>query len=408
MAGARVLGMVFGFIGSVYAIRCLGARNLGLSGMVQNIVAQGSIVLGVIYFTVLVREYKNSPDDESRNRLIRVSTTFRLAGSLVFCAVGAVVMGLRLVPADYHFAGWFFIPLLLLGTLQPAWVFQAAEKQHLQSMISVLQPGLTAALYICLFKPGMSAGADLAVISSVTAVLTFIYWRAVYSLTPMKGSFLNLRGFKKAWELILQSRWLFAASIAIYVFTTLEQPLLGWLSSVEELGKYMSAVKVMNIAAGFFGIVSTILYPRFIEWQKIGEEVLWRRQLKLFVLFGVGGGLACLLGFFLIPFFYTMVFGKVFTQAGFPCAILVTSKFVATLGGVFYWGLLTKSRYDRFTTLVLIGVSIPSFLANYLLIPRWGMLTASSVNLASETLLALVWAAASWVRIRQFRNQGKV
>ena len=162
MAGARVLAMAFGAVGSIYAARCLGPRNLGISGMVQNIVAQASLLLGVIYTTVLVREYKNANKDEARNQLIRVSTTFRLMGALVFCAIGGVVMAFHLMPPEYHFAGWFFIPLLLLGTIQPAWVFQAAEKQHFQSALAVLQPALAAVLYISLFKPGISAGADLA------------------------------------------------------------------------------------------------------------------------------------------------------------------------------------------------------------------------------------------------------
>ena len=229
MALARILAMAFGAIGSIYAARCLGPRNLGISGMVLNISTQASLFLSIIYPTVLVREYKNVQTDEEKNQLIKIATTFRLVGALIFCVLCVICMIFHLTPNDYHFAGWFFIPILLLSTIQPIWVFQAAEKLHFQSIISVLQPAMTTGLYLLFFHPGMSAGADLAVGTTITAILTVIYWKAIYKLTPMKGKFIVFREFHNAWNLILKSRWLFISSIAIYIYTTFEQPLLGWL-----------------------------------------------------------------------------------------------------------------------------------------------------------------------------------
>jgi len=382
----------------------LGPHNLGISGMVQNIVAQASLLLGVIYSTVLVREYKNASTDEMRNQLVRVTNTFRLMGALVFCLIGGILMAFHLIPPDYHFAGWFFVPLLLITTAQPVWVFQAAEKQHFQSVISVLQPALTAGLYILFFRPGISAGADLGVISIVSGILTVIYWWAIYRLTPMKGKLFDLQGFQSAWNLVLQSRWLFVSSLAIYIFTTLEQPLLGWLYSIEELGKYRTAITVTNAAAGIFSIVSTILYPRFIEWEKLGPELFWKRQIKLAVFFSTTGSLICFCGFILIPFFYPFVFGPGFSQAAVPCAILVTAKFVATLNGIFYWGLITQSHYDKSSTLVLIGVAILSLFCNLIFIPKWGMYSTAIVNLSSEILLLFIWILISRKRIKTIRR----
>lgn len=400
MIVARVVGMVIGAIGSVWAARCLGPHNLGISGMVQNIVSQAALLLGVIYSTVLIREYKNAKTDEIRNQLIRVSNTFRLVGALVFCLIGGSLMAFHFIPSNYHFAGWFFIPLLLIGTIQPVWVFQAAEKQHFQSAIAILQPILTASLYLLLFHPGISAGADLAVISIVSAILTVIYWWAIYRLTSMKGKLLDLGIFRDAWKLILESRWLFISSIAIYVYTTFEQPLLGWLYSLEELGKYRTAVTVTNVAANFFSIIPMILYPRFIEWQKRGMDILWRRLIKLVVLFAVIGSFISILGFILIPFFYPIVFGPRFIGAAIPCAILVLSKIFATLGGIFYWGLITQSRHDKISSLITIGMAVFSLLFNLVCIPRWGMYGAASVDLTVEIIGLIVVIFVSRNRMR--------
>lgn len=395
MAGSRVVGLGFAFVGTAWAARCLGPHQLGLSGMVQSFVSQATLVLTAIYTTVLVRDYKNARSVGDQNRLIRASSTFKLAGSLVFCAVCAGVMAFHLVPGEYALAGWFFIPLLLVNSLQPAWVFQAAEKQHFQSMIAVLQSALKAACYLLLFKAGVSAGADLGVMTGVTGLLTVIYWAAIYRLTPMKKSLFDFGAFPLVWDLIYKSRWLFFSGLCSYVYTTLEQPLLGWLYSVDELGQYRTAVTVVNAADSFFTIIPMILYPRFIEWQKRGPEILWRRQVKLAALLSVAGGLAGLAGFFVIPFFYPLVFGGVFARAAVPCAILVASKIMVVIGGVFYWGLMTEERHDRLLSLTTLGMALFSLASNLVLIPKWGMYAASSVNLASEVILlaVCVWAS---------------
>jgi O-antigen/teichoic acid export membrane protein len=401
MGGARVVGMAFGFIGSAWAARCLGPHNLGLSGMVQNMVSQAALLFGAINTTILIREYKNAKTDEARNELVRVNTSFQLAVSLLFCAAGAVAMGFRLVPFEYHFAGWFFLPLLLINALQPAWVFQAAEKQHFQSAISVLQSALKAGLYVCLFRADMSAGADLEVLTVVTLSLTLIYWLAIYRLTPMKGSLFDPKGFQMAWKLILQSRWLFISVLCSYVYTTLEQPLLGWLYSVDELGKYRTAVTAVGAADSLFTIIPIILFPRFFEWRKMGEEILWRRQLKLAALFTLLGTLATLSGFILIPFFYPLVFGTAFTSAAVPCAILVASRIIVIITGIFYWGLMTDDRHDRFLSLTTIGMATFSLFSNLVFIPKWGMYGAASVNLASEVILLAVCVWASVMKARK-------
>lgn len=394
MVGARTVGLAFAFVGTAWAARCLGPHQLGLSGMVQSLVSQAALILTAIYPTVLVRDYKNADRAELRNRLVRDTTSFKLAGILFFGLVCAAAMGLGMVPSEYRLAGWFFIPLLLANALQPAWVFQAAEKQHFQSMIAVFQSALKAACYLLLFRAGATAIADLEVLTGVTVTLTLVYWGAIYRLTPMRGPLFDPRSFSRVVSLLMKSRWLFFSGVCSYVYSTLEQPLLGWLCSVDELGKYRTAVQVVAAADSFFVIIPMILYPRFIEWRKRGESVLWGRQKKLAVLACAVGFSAALAAFVLVPLFYPYVFGADFAAAGLPCAILILSKIVVVIGGIFYWGLMTDDRYDRLLSLTTLGMAVFSLLSNLLLIPHGGMYAAASVNLASEAILLAVCLSA--------------
>jgi O-antigen/teichoic acid export membrane protein len=401
MVGARGLGMAFGALGSVWAARCLGPLNFGISGMVQSLVLLTGVLITVIYPLVLIRDYKNAPDDEARNHLIQVTNGFRLAVSLAFCALAAPILGLRLEPAAFHFAGWFFLPILFLNALQPAWIFQAAEKQHFQSLLAVIQPALTAAYYMLFIRPGMSAGSDLLGITLVSALMTFIYWRAVFKLTPFRGRFFTLDQWWEAWALILKSRWLFLSALAIYIYNSLDQPLLGWLHSLEEQGRYRTAVRVTDAAQGFLTILPTIFFPRFVEWRKKGEEFFWGRQRKLLVLGGFLGGLAVAAGFILIPLLYPLVFGAVYARAAWPCAILISAKIVDVLGQIFSLGLMTDHAYDKAVLAATLGTAVFSLGLNLLFIPRFGMYTAATVNLMSETIML---AVCFWVARRRIHG----
>ncbi len=405
MVGARALGLVFAALGSVWAARCLGTRNFGISGMVQSLALFSGAFLAVIYPPVLVRDYKNLANDGQRNRLIQVTNSYRLAVAIVFCSMAAGVLAFRLEPPSFHFAGWFFLPILFLTALQPTWIFQAAEKQQFQSMLAVLQPALVALYYALVIRPGMSAGWDLLGITLVTAAVTFVYWRAVFKLTPFQGRFFVWDGWREIWELMVKSRWLFLFFLCTYVYNNLDQPLLGWFSSLEELGKYRTAVRVTDAAQGFLTILPSIFFPRFIEWRKRGEEFFWGRQTKLLAGGALLGAATAALGFLVIPLAYTPIFTAVYAQAAFPCAILVSAKIMDCLGQVYSLGLMTDHAYDKKVLAAGIITAVVSLGSNLIFIPRFGMTTAACVNLLSETLMLALCFGLSWRRIEQIRRK---
>lgn len=404
MAGARFLGMAFGALGSVWAARCLGPRNFGVSGMVQSLALLTGLFVTVVYPLVLIRDYKNTGDEEERGRLIGVANAFRLAVSIAFCAVAAVILALGLEPPTFRFAGWFFLPLLLLNALQPAWIFQASEKQHFQSLLAVLQPALTALYYVAFLRPGTSAGTDLLGLTLVSAVLTLIYWRAVFHLTPFRGPFFILDRWREAWALVYKSRWLFLSALAIYIYNNLDQPLLGWLHSLEEQGKYRTAVRVTDAAQGFLAILPSIFFPRFIEWRKKGEDFFWGRQKKLALYGGALGALAVIVVLNTVPRLYPLVFGNAYAEAALPCVILVSAKIMDALGQIFSLGLMTDHTNDKTVLFATLGTASFSLGSNLLFIPRFGMVTAATVNLLSEALMLGICFCLSARRIRRIHG----
>ncbi|MGA8706212.1 MAG: oligosaccharide flippase family protein, partial [Steroidobacteraceae bacterium] len=348
--------MTFGGIASIWVARCLGPQQLGVSGMVQSIVSQATLLLGAAFSTVLIRDFIYDRSDEMRAELVYAYMAFRLLGACAIGLVACAIMIAGILPHDYQISGWLFIPLLFFGVLQPAWVFQASEKQHFQSMIYVLQSFLTGVAYVSILRPGAPATAELTIITCITGSLTIVYGLSLHRLIPTSRSLLNLRSLAVIWPIIRRSRWLYVSSLAIYVYSSMEQPMVGWLASSTELGKYRTAVLSVNAANSFFLIIPNVLYPRFIEWQKRGLDLLWERQRRLAFAFACGGLAAVVLGAFLVPILYPLVFGNAFAGAAVPCVILFAAKVVVIVTGVFYWGLMTDDKYDKPISLALIGI----------------------------------------------------
>lgn len=402
MSGARLLALAFGAVGSVWAARCLGPEKLGVSGMVLSLVGQTGLAVAFIHPALLVREYKSARGSE-RTRLLSVHLSVTLVGALFFSLVGGLLMAGGVFPREYAFAGWFYLPLVLFPALQPLWVFQAEERQGAQAFLAALQPGLMAVLYLVFFRPGMAVGSDLVVASVVSLAMTGVYAAAMQKWFSSFRDLFTWTSLRASWGYFLRSSWLYAAGLAAYVYTTLELPMIGWLRSLPEMGCYRTAFSVVGAAQAFLTISPALLYPRFIEWRKRGEEFLWQRQKKLGFLVG-GAALLCSAAAFLVmPVLHPLVFGEPFRSAGLPVAILLTAKFLVVVHGIFVWGLRTDPDYDRRTSLCMIAVAVFSVSANLLVIPRYGMIGSATVNVVSEGLLLTLSLGMSLGRIRRIR-----
>lgn len=396
IAVCRVVGMGLAAVGSVWAARCLGPENLGISGMVNSVVQQAAVFGNMISTTVLIREYKVA-DQAERHRLVKAYFTLQvvLAIGLSLLAIPMIMGGV--FPTAFAFAAWMFIPLVLLGAMQSAnWLFQATERIDFQSFLAVVSPAATSVIYVVWFRPGMSAASDLIVASSVGAMMSVIYWVAIYRKTDFKGSPFSLAALHDSLALIKRSRWFYLVGIVTYAYTSLEMPLLGYLGSIEQVGLYRSAGTMVRAAQGFLTVVPVLLFPRFVEWRRQSEELLWKRQRILAVWFGTVAVLGSIAAFAILPWLHPRLFGHAFAAAAIPSAILVTSQMVILVNGIFGWGLWADRRNDRAMAVLMTVTALISVGLNLLFIPRFGTYAAAIVNLVSELLiLALCYRLAA-------------
>ncbi len=406
MIATRGVGLVVAAAGSIWMQRCLGPEKLGISGMILALLAPMGLLVDLNQDVSLVRRYKACETDDARAQLIRETFIFRGLLCLAYMAVIAAVVTLAGLPgADWRLGVVAAFPLLLVTANQGSWVLQAQENMPARYRALMLQSLISAGCYFAFFRPGrMPAGSDIIVMAAaVAAEYTLGWWyarRPVQSaLSSRRGSDL-LRGLRLAGEACWAGRWLAITGLLSYLYIFLQNPLIGILLGNEALGLYRSAGTLLNAFQAFAAMVPALLYPRMIEWHRIGPAHLWAKQMKfarVAFCFFVPGAIAA---FLLAPYLYRLLYGPVFLPAAYPCALLLVARMMTVLNGIFGWGLWAQHR-DGLMLRLTVGTAVISLGLNLWLIPRMGLIGAAGVCVLCETLMLFATALASRMLLRQ-------
>jgi O-antigen/teichoic acid export membrane protein len=365
----------------------LGPEKLAISAMITATTVQMALFVSFSLDTLFVRRYKNAATEQERDGWIELAMSQRFFFSMILGLAG-ILVALFLRPAGPWWLGIIAaLPLFILTSILPGWVNLAQEDLPANFKAAAISTVFTAVLYVLFFRHGQATGSDLVAQTLGAAVLFVILSRAALKrLWPLPIHWHKVREF---WPVLREGRWLFFSGLVAYVYVNLGLPMLGYLSptsSWAQLGKYQVATNMVNSMQQVLGLVSLLLFPRFVEWRKLGVDVLWRKQLQLAAFFLALGLPVCVLAFWLSPIVFRLLYGADFAVAGIPFAVLFTSKVVCVLNGLFVQGLWAQSE-DHKVFWVLLPTAIISFACNLLLLPRYGMYAACSINLLSEVLV---------------------
>ena len=377
-------GFRFLALGSaVWAARCLGPYKLGISGMIQASCAQLVLLICLNQDNALIRTFKADSSPDLRRSLIDETVSFRLfaclaagAAALVVCLFGNIDPNWRLPLA----AG---IPLLFAHVNQPLWLLQARDKTVINYRLGAFQGVLIFLGYVIFIRPGAEAGYDVLLQGCGMGIAALLGWTFALDGLPARVTFRNaMRMFGRIWE----NRWLAVSGIAIYIYTAASLPLLGYFGRLEEAGEYRTAMMMAGIVQQANSLIFVVLYPKFIDWHRQDPLLLWHRQCQIAKLLAVALLPVVAALFFVLPRIYPYLFGAEYSAAAYPCALLITSKCIVMISGVFSFGLWAQSR-DRALALLVVVTAVFSLLANLSTIPRFGMLGCATVDLLCEGII---------------------
>ena len=380
----RAVSLGIGFLGSIWASRCLGPNNLGISGMIIGAIAPFVLVINLNQISHYIRLYRGYASDAERDNLVETIATYKITACLVLMLAAVPFLILWNFPATWYVGLIAAFPYFFLTVNAPDWLLQGQDNIPASTRALTVQALLTTCLYLLFFRPGISAGTDLVVQDIALAIAMAFAWH-----TALKSRTVRLFRWSKLRQIIPiigEGRWLIATGCAVYIFTSLDQPLVGWLYSIKEVGIYRTSIVLVGGVGAFTGYLPMLLYPRMLEWNQVGPAHLWHQQKKVLTYFGMFT-IALTMGAFLFgPLIYHYIYGPAFQRGSYPFAFLLGAKLIAVMNGILGWGLVAQKK-ERALFISMVYVATFSLLFNLIFIPFFGAIGASSVNMLSEVLM---------------------
>lgn len=381
----RLIRMGLGLVVGVWIARYLGPSGYGLLSFVGSLAMLFSAVALFGLESIVVKELVLAP--EQRGQLLGSSFFIRLLSGLAsyLMAVAAILV---MRPGDQ-------LALLMLLVLGSSLLFQAAEvidlwfQSRVESRYSVLVrigAFLASSLVkvICVLMDGGLLA--LAVATAIEAAIVPLGLLVAYRI---KGGGLSTwsvdRGTVR--RLLGSAAPMVLAGIVLMVYLRIDQVMLGWLSTQDQVGQYAAAVRISEVWFFVPAAIVSSLFPRIVQLRS-SDEMQFRRKLQqLYGLLAFLGYAVALPTMLLAPWLIRLLFGNAYAPAGTLLAILIWAGLFANLSVARNAHLIALEQGQALLWCTMAG-AVANVLLNLLLIPSCGATGAATATVVSYWIAA--------------------
>jgi O-antigen/teichoic acid export membrane protein len=376
--------LALGVVSLAVLTRYLGPDDYGKYTLALMYMQLFGVLADVGLFTTVVREI--SKDPARTDELVGNTLILRLVLSIAVIVVAAAISLLLPYEPQVRTAILLAGAPLLFGMLTSS--FQAVLQARLRMGRAVVADvaGRAVSLGLVLlvvaldlgFYPVMGAAAGGAL---ATLVVTWWLTRGLAQLRP--------RAELAVWTTLLKAAVPLGLALAINaLYFRADTLIISLYEPYDEVGLYTLAYRVLELALVVGTVFLNTTFPILSE-AVARDEARARRtieaSLEVCVVLGaplVAAGLA------LAPQIIELAGGDDFAGAAEPLRILLAAGALAWINGVFGYALIAR---DRQASALWLNVTALVFNVglNFLLIPRYGIVAAAVVTVASEIVILL-------------------
>lgn len=293
----------------------------------------------------------------------------------------------------------FSIGLNLLGM---TWFFQALEQYDYITIRSLFLKIVSMILMFAL----VHAPKDYVIQAGITVFAAsgfnlINYFRVrKYVKLDQKLCSLNLKQHLKPIFI------LFAQSLAISIYTSLDTVMLGFMQSNTEVGYYNAAIKLKYVLLSLVASLGQVLLPRmsFYAKNKLEKEFMSTMIKALNFTMAIAFPIAL---YFVAFSFETMMFlaGKGYIKAVLAMQIITIAIIPNGLTGILGTQILTSIEKEKYVLYSVIIGAVTDFILNMLLIPKYGAAGAAGATTVCEFVVLFVQVCYCFFLIKPIWKQ---
>lgn len=373
------------FITSPYISRVLGAEKIGIYSYVHSI-----ITFFMLFANLGISNYGNRLMAKSRDDEKELSMSFSslFIYHLMLSVLTGIVYILFIIIYRPENTLIYIIQVLFLiaNMIDISWLFFGLEK----------------------FKLTVTRNS---VIKILTVVFVFVFvknqddlWK--YTLIMTLGTLLSqatLWGFIKKYtkftrvkisDIMLHTKpmiTLFAASLAVTIFSYTDKIMLGQMSSMSQLGYYENAYKLIEFPVGFITALGTVMLPKISNLISnkngdkakayIGNSMQFSMLAASVIFWGIAS---------IAKEFSYLFWGADFIESGVIIQYLAICIVLMSWNGVIRTQYLMPNEKDKNYLLAVSISAIVNVVINYILIPKYGAVGAAIGTICAYFIIFII------------------
>jgi len=378
---------LFPLITFPYVSRVLQPENYGRVNFAASFVAYFNMLaqLGVPTYGIRAAAAARGDRDglsRTAQELLRLNL---LMSALAYLALTLCLLFIPRVGQDWPLLLVFSLTILL-NSIGMEWLYQGLEQYAYITVRSVVFKAVAlAATFLFVRSEGdyLIYAAVAIFASSASNLLNFFHARRYITLRPLRGCDIRRH--------LRPAAVFFAMACATTIYASLDEVMLGFMTSNTDVGYYHAAVKVKTILVGIVTALGAVLLPRATYYVEHGLLDEFRRitgRALHFVLLA-----AAPLSLYFLLFAregILLLSGSAYANAVLPMQILMPTLLLIGVTNVLGIQILVPTGREKTVLVSEIAGAAVDLVLNALLIPRYAATGAAIGTLAAEAVVLAV------------------
>jgi len=375
----QLLTLILPLITAPYISRTLGAECQGIFSYTY------SIATYFVLFSMLgINNYGNRTIAKNRDNIDDISKKFCILHKmqLISTIVSVLLFIMYVFLFGKQYKIYFFVQLIYVFStvFDVNWFFFGLEKFKLTVTRNIIVKLLSILLIFIFVKSSEDLLIYVIIMASSSFLSNIFLWPYIlknikFSKVPFKDILIHIKP-----NLVL-----FIPVIAVSLYKIMDKIMLGNMFSMDAVGFYENAEKIINIPLSFITALGTVMLPRISNLVSLKEDNKILNYINKSMEFVSFISVAFMFGLITIGKNFAVVFfGSDFAQTGLIIQLLApTLVFISCANVIRTQFLIPRERDKIYIVSVFIGAFI-NFTINFLLIPRYGSSGAAIGTICAE------------------------
>lgn len=371
--------LVIPLVVSPYLTRTLGATSLGVYSYTY------SIAYYFVTFAMLgINRYGQRVISQRRGNLVKLRKTFWSLLTVHFIAsilaiVAYVIYVMFICRSDFQVA---LVQTIYVASaaFDSTWLFYGLEKFK---SVALRNAAIRLINTVCIFA-FIHSPSDIVIytfIMTITVLIGYVIFipQVMVVLPPIKFSTTDIR------EHIKPLFTLFAAVVAVSLYTVFDKTLLGILATKESVAYYEYSDKIVNISKSFITIVSTVLYPKACQYASNNNLIGMKNNMKKSLAVSCFWGFASCFGLLAIADQFSLLYyGEEFAVCSDVIKMMTPLILILGIGETVRSQFIYPLKMDMAMVKILSLNAVINLIISALLIPYLGISGAVIGSIAAE------------------------